>query len=152
MSRLRVFLRLACFVSALTSLLLFGLSALVLSRPPERIEMEGTLRVEPQMRNLGDLVPGVEIPVPFTVTNLSSKPVKLLGVPGFCVSWGCVFATDFPVRVSPHTSTTFSIHIRPNTRGLSGELAFGVVLYTDAPGREQTPLRIAGRVVPLAAR
>jgi hypothetical protein len=152
MTRLTVFLRLACFLSALTSLLLFGLGALLLGGTSERIAFEGVLRVEPRMRALGDLAPGVEVPVPFTVTNLSSRPVKLLGVPGFCVSWGCISATGFPIRVPPHTSSTFSLHLRPNTRGFSGEVAFDIVLYTDAPGRERTPLRIAGRVLPLAER
>lgn len=150
MTRLTVFLRLACFLSALASMLLFGLGALLLGGPSQRIAMEGTLRVEPQMRDLGDLAPGVEISVPFTVTNLSSKPVKLLGVPGFCVSWGCVYVTDFPVRVSPRTSTTFNLHVQTSARGVRGKIAFSVVLYTDAPGREQTPLRISGTVVPSA--
>jgi hypothetical protein len=152
MPRFTVFLRLACFFSALTSLLFFGMGALLLGRTSERIASEGSLRVESQTRALGDLAPGAEVPVTFTVTNLSSRSVKLLGVPGFCVSWGCVYATDFPVRVSPHTSATFSLHLRPNTRESPGEFAFEVVLYTDVPGRERIPLRIAGRVVPLAER
>jgi hypothetical protein len=152
MSRLTVFPRLACFFSALTSLLLFGMGALLLGRTSERIVSEGSLRVEPRMRALGDLAPGAEVPLPFVVTNLSSRPIKLLGVPGFCVSWGCVSSTDFPVRVPPHTSSTFSLHLRTSTRGFSGEFAFEVVLCTDAPGRERTPLQIAGRVLPSAER
>jgi hypothetical protein len=152
MPRLTVFLRRAWFLSALTSLLLFGLGAWLLGGTSEPIASEGALRVEPRVKDLGDLAPGAEVPVSFSVTNLSSKPVKLLGVPGFCVSWGCVYATGFPVRVSPRTSTTFSLHIRPNTCESADKFAFEIALCTDAPGRERTPLRITGRVVPLAER
>ncbi len=141
-------LQLGSLLSALASLLLFGLGALLLGGASERIAPERGPRVEPRMWALGDLAPGAAVPVNFTVTNTSSRPVKLLGISGFCVSWGCVSAaTGFPVRVAPHGSATVGLHLRPSTGGFSGEFATEVILFSDAPGREQTPLRINGRVV-----
>lgn len=132
--------------------LVVGSSALLLGGAAERSAAEGTLRVEPRIRDLGDLAPGVEIPIGITVTNLSGKPVKLLGISGFCVSWGCVFASDFPLRLAPHDSTTFDLHLRPKAAGFSGTFVADVVLFADAPGRERTPLRVTGNVVHGAER
>jgi len=140
-------LRLGSLLSALASLLLFGLGALLVGGASERIASERGLRVEPRMWALGDLAPGAEVPLNFTVTNPSSRPVKLLGISGFCVSWGCVSATGFPVRVAPHSSARLGLHLRPSTGGFSGEFVTEVTLFSDAPGREQTLLRINGRVV-----
>jgi uncharacterized protein (DUF58 family) len=152
MPTLTVLLRLTCILAALTSLLLFGFGALLLGGQFESVASIGALRVEPRVRDLGDLAGGEEVSIPFSVTNSSSRPVKLLGVPGFCVPWGCVSAGDFPVHVAPRSSSKFNLRLRPQSRKSTGEFNLDVVLYTDAPGRELTPLRMTGRIVPSGER
>jgi hypothetical protein len=86
------------------------------------------------------------------VTNLSSDPVRLLGTERICMPWGCVDAMDFPVRVLPRSSSEFRVELRPPSKPFFGEFAGEIILYSDALGSEQTPLRLTGRVVRLAGQ
>lgn len=147
MSSLKVLRRLQRSTLASACFLVAGLGAFLLSVAAERAASGGALQVEAPVRDLGELVPQDEVQVAFSVTNQSGNPIKLLGVSGFCVSWGCVYATDFPIRLAAHASTTFKLRLRPKSDQSSDGFVADVVLFSDAPGCERTPLRIKGRVL-----
>jgi hypothetical protein len=180
--KLADFLRLACLLSVVSSLLFWSVGTFLLYRVAEKVTSGGVLRLEPLVRSLGDLPPGAEIPVNFTVTNLLDRPVRLLGAEGVCLPWWHIYGvdfsddtdfpvpvprlpvdgksgwvawvsgTDFPVWVPPASSREFSLRLRVRPMGYSGRFDGKVTLYSDAPGCEQTPLRITGSVVPLTER
>jgi len=147
MSKLAVSLRLLRFLSISCSLLFFGLAAFLLGHVPEANASGRGLRVEPSLKSLGDFSVGTTVPITFTVTNLSSNPVRLAGIKRVCMRWGCVEGKDFPVSIPPRTSREISLELRNSARKFSGEFAGEIILYSDAPGNEQTPLRLTGRVI-----
>ncbi len=117
MSRVEVCRRLTGYSLASSGFLLLGLVAFLLGGTPAETRLAGGLRIEPQSVSLGDLPAGARVPVTFTVRNLSGGPVKLLGVEQFCTNWGCLYkATDFPRRIPPHSSGTFSLEVRTRAR------------------------------------
>ena len=118
----------------------------------------------------------------FKVMNLSDRPIALLGAEGYCLPWWRSYGVDFPdsmdshvpvptflndaksgwvanvygggfpIRIPPGISKEISLKLRVRDMGYSGEFMGDVILYSDAPGCEQTQLRINGRVVqPLSA-
>jgi hypothetical protein len=148
-SRFSLLLRLGFFLALVSSVTLFAAGAYVLGLAPRRLGLGGSLRVEPKTRWLGDLRPGVEVPVSFTVTNLSDRPARMLGATQFCTTWGCVWRTEPPVKVPPHGSGAFGLRLRPRAQ-FCGEFSCDVILFSDAPGHGQTPVRIRGNVLPCA--
>jgi hypothetical protein len=143
-------MRTICNFCAVFSVVCFVAAALIFARLTDAGVSRGPLRLASVHQSLGDLPPGVEIPVSFTVTNQSSRSVTLLGVSQFCVDWGCVYATGgFPADLAPHTSGTVSMHVRIATRGRTGKFAAEVILYSDCPGLGQTQLTVTGNVVPV---
>jgi hypothetical protein len=180
MPRPPVFLRLACFLSALSSTVFFGLGAFLLGQTREGDAYGGTLRIDAPIRPRCDMRAGMEIAVAFRVTNMSLRPINLLGVDGLCTpcwpdpvlaalnetefplrtlwvptsgkpgSMPSVCGDGFPFRVSPGSSKEVSLRLRARSTGYTGAFAGECILYSDAPGCERLPLRITGTVVPIA--
>lgn len=146
--RLAAILRLACGISILASALFFGLAAVDLNRASEAVAPEESLQVEPGVKDLGELAPGLKVPVEFTAINRSSRTVSLLGVNQYCTTWGCFYGKtgDFPVTIPVGASRTVTLRVDTRPQGFSGDFAGEVVLYSDVPGCEQTQLRIYGKV------
>lgn len=136
------------FPRASCCLACLSLAALLLGLAPVGIDLvSAPLVVQPHV-SLGCLAPGSESPVGFTAVNSTGETIKLLGVAEFCSDWGCVSNTSaFPISVSPHCSSTFSLSVRTRERGVPGEFNAAVTLYSNAPGSEQTRLEITGCVV-----
>jgi hypothetical protein len=130
-------------------LLILSLGAFLLGTKPPGIGEGGTLQVEQRSVSLGGLPPGVEVPVTFAATNRTGEPIKLLGVSQLCTSWGCVYweRTAFPVWVAPCSTSTFRLKLRTRKLGTPVPFNAEVSLYSDAPGSEQTSLRVSGSIV-----
>jgi hypothetical protein len=89
--------RTICHLSVGASIVCLIATALTFARVPDAEATWDALRLRSVHRSLGDVPPGAEIPVSFTVTNRCSRTVTLLGASQFCTDWGCVYASRFPV-------------------------------------------------------
>jgi hypothetical protein len=182
MPRLAHRIRMACCLSVVSSMVSLGLGVFLLVRTPEQYTSDRALIIEPVQRNVGGLPPGAKIPVTFTLTNLSARPIKLLGAEGLCMPWwrdygveftdetgfalpvlsrsiddkggsvASVSGASFPQLVLPGTSTQLSLSLLVRNGNYSGKFSGEVVLYTDFPASERRSQRISGMVVPLAQR
>ncbi len=138
---------------AILSIASFVVNALMWSVSALERTAPGDFHVEPAIRNLGDLEPGLVVPVVFKATNRSSRPVRVLGVSGGCGIGGCVRAKSLPCVVAAHGGAdieiSFSTTNRPPETGVAFEREFA--LYTDWPGKHAILVRVAGKVVPADA-
>lgn len=138
------------WLSLLSSGLLFTTAiVIVMVQETDETFQECGLQVEPRTKFLKELTSGHDTIVVFNVANTSLSPIRLLGlgVPMFCTEWGCIGATDLPLRLPPRSSSKFSMNLRLRSHGHSRSFSCDVILYSDAPGHEQTPLRIVGTFV-----
>lgn len=147
MLKLGVLARMPSFLLVISSLFL-GIGAYILYRMPEGNAWAETLRVDQPVIALGDLPPGVEIPVILTVTNSSDRAVKLLGIQEFCANWGCISnRSRFPCEIPTRSSSTLTLQVLTRAGGVLGDFTGESILYSDAPCSEQITLVITGRIV-----
>ena len=182
MPRSAFILSVGCFLSVLSALLLFGLGALSWAQEFGAEPFQATLYVESLPRTLRDLRPGEEVLIAYRVTNLTNKPVRLLGAKGFCMPWwrryGVNFSNDtktpipvprlpthdesgwvtwiagreFPCRVAPGSSREITLSMWVRSGVQPCDFSGAATLYSDAVGCEQTSLEIAGRIVSFGKR
>lgn len=182
MPRLTVLMRLAWILAAACSLACLGLGTWLLRQTPEGKAEECLLRIHPLKQSLGDLPPGADVPLRFRVTNLSNRPIRLLGAEGHCFPWWRRYGVDFPddtetsipvlsfpaddltgsvawvqvegmpVRVDPGACQEICLSLRVCKVSRSVAILGEVVLYSDAPGCERRSLPIDGRVVTISTR
>ena len=103
------------------------------------------LRIDPPLRSLGDIKAGSVIAVSFTLSNRSSRPIRVLGTEWFCTKWGCIRPTGLPVTVPPHANREVQLMLKAAP---SGDHEFGraVILYSDCPGEPTVSAQIQGRI------
>ena len=133
--------------SSVISVALFALAALAWSGGERRTSNTpgDLLQIDPPQRSLGDIKAGSVIPVSFTLSNRSSRPIGVLGAEWFCTKWGCIGPAGLPVTVPPHSKREVQLMLRAARAG-DHEFSTSVNLYTDCPGEPTVPVRIQGRV------
>ena len=109
----------------------------------------GDLHVEPAVCRLGELAPHSVVPVIFTATNRSSRPVNVLGVSEGCSILGCVRAKNLPCVVPPHGSAEIAISFLTPKRLPEAGVAFEgeFALYSDCAEGKTISLCISGSIL-----
>jgi hypothetical protein len=86
--------------------------------------------VKPARMSLGKLTPGVDVPLLFTVQNLKSVPVTVVGARSSCQ---CTSVTGLPIVIPVGRSADLSASIVPRLADAGKNLAGQVQLYLDVP-------------------
>jgi len=102
------------------------------------------LQIDPPQRSLGDIKAGSVTLVPFTVSNSSSHPIRVLGVQRLCSHWGCIRQVGLPVTVPPRSSHDLQIELKAAVDG-DYELNCDVNFYWDCPEEPTVAVRVDGR-------
>lgn len=103
------------------------------------------LQIDPPQRSLGDIKAGSVVPVPFALSNRSSRPIRVLGAEVSCMKWGCFSLPGLPVTVPPHSKRELQLMLRAARAG-DHEFSTAVNLYLDCPGQPTAAIRMQGRV------
>ncbi len=88
------------------------------------------LAVNPANLSLGTLTPGVDVPVLFTVQNLKSVPVTVVGARSSC---RCTSVTGLPMVIPPGGFADLGASIAPRLTDAGKNLSGQVHLYVDVP-------------------
>lgn len=134
--------------SSVISVALFALAALAWSGAERRTSttLGDLLQIDPPQRSLGDIRAGSVIPVSFTFSNRSSRPIHVLGAEWSCTKWGCIRPAGLPVTVPPHSKHEVQLMLQAAPAG-DHEFSTAVTLYLDCPGEPTVSVRIQGRIV-----
>jgi len=141
-------LKAASYGFAIVAFGLFGWGLLHLQRS-EAAPEGAALTLEPAAQSFGELPPGRDVPLTFTVRNRASHPVQVVGATSLCNPQGCVAAEDLPMRIPPRSARELSVTVETKS---AGDFTAGIVLYTDAHGQTEIPLEVTGRVLSDAER
>jgi hypothetical protein len=144
---MRRLVRFGMVCSLAISVALFALAAWAWSEGEHRASTTpgDLLQIDPPQRSLGDIKAGSVVPVSFTLSNRSSRPIRVLGVEFFCTKWGCISLAGLPVTVAPHSKREVQLMLRAARAG-DHEFSTAFNLYSDCPGEPAVPVRIQGRV------
>jgi hypothetical protein len=134
------------FAGPLIVVCLFALALLCYAQAMRGDQSQGGLVVDPRVHPLGQLQAGKIVPMTVTMTNRSARPVRLLGAHDVCATWGCLLGRGLPMDIPAGANRQVQIDVRPHPRGFSGEFTGEIVFYSDCPGAEQIPVRVAGRI------
>jgi len=97
--------------------------------------------VDGQTKSFGSLATGERSLVRFRLTNVSTRPIKLLGLQSTCA---CTVATNIPASIGPSSSFDLDVQVSPPLR--PGALKETLTVFSDSPGRPSLPLFVVGRV------
>jgi hypothetical protein len=127
------------------ALLAFGLGSLLLGLSL-RLEGRGSLDagLESGVVDLGAVPTGGRVPLSFSLVNPTPRTVRVLGATSQCFAHGCLEATGIPQQIPALGTGLVEVELRPVT---AGDFAGELVLYTDAPGRPETRLKVRGRIL-----
>jgi hypothetical protein len=134
--------------SSVSSATLFAVACLAWrsgERRPSAIPRE-LVQIAPQETSLGDIKARSVNLLRFTVSNRSSRTIRVLGVDSFCTTWGCIRPVGLPVTVPPQSNREVQLLLKA---ALAGDHEFNtdVNWYWDWPGEPTASVRIQGRVV-----
>jgi hypothetical protein len=135
-----------CF--SVTSVTLFAVACVAWIREERRTpaSLKDLLRIDPPQISVGDLRAGSVIPVSFTLSNTSSRPIQVLGAEWCCTKWGCIQPVGLPVTALPHASRGVQLKLKAARAG-DHEFSTVLNLYCDCPGQPTVSVRIQGRVL-----
>jgi hypothetical protein len=106
-----------------------------------------TLIVRPETRSLGVVHPGQKVSLEYSVTNLSSRPTRLLGSLISCV---CTVPDRLPVTLNPREThvvrVMYTTPDRVPTSPEEAQVRVEVIVYTSDPSHPQITLALVGEV------
>lgn len=92
--------------------------------------------------SMGILEQGQRYKVRVPVTNVSRRPIKIIGAQTSCT---CTTLTGLPLSLQPQEKQVLEIGV--STFGKNGALTARVELFTDDPTKQNIALQLAGTVV-----
>ena len=94
------------------------------------------------MRSFGELAPHEQRNITFTLTNIGSRKVTLVGARSSCA---CAIVADLPMSLEAAGSRSVKVTVRgvPNP----GDVRETVEFFTDYPGQARLLVQIRGRIV-----
>lgn len=107
---------------------------------------KGELGIDSHVKSLGELRPGIVVPIVFTITNHSHRPVWILGVKSFCMPWGCISGQCLPAEIPAGESRQVTVALLTKTGGFSGRFNGTIELYTSIHVNHYLSVRIDGRI------
>jgi len=113
----------------------------LLSQPRELI------RVEPSAKFACDAREGEVVTAPFTVRNISSSPVRVMGAEATC---GCMVAQGLPISLGPGEVGKISLRVVVGPPGADGVFARTTHLFIDRDG-PSPPLVVEVKSLPKGA-
>lgn len=147
-ARTREFLRLCQLASPvfLTLAAIFFLLALALTPPFSSalgLGAAADLILDASTKSFGEARAQSEFNVTFTLTNVSPRPLKVIGAEFVCGPDGCLTPENLPLEIPAHHKRDLTVHVKTVK---PGQFQRGVTLYTDCPGKPKVVINIRGRV------
>ncbi len=138
------------------SYVLFSLTALIIGfgvargeRPWEPlIAARDPLVLDAPSKSFGREASHQTIPITFTLTNHSGRPVRVVGASNYCSRWGCVVAQGLPFEIAAEGAHDVTIELETREPGPFDQ---SINVFTDCPGRGELTLRITGEITALPA-
>jgi hypothetical protein len=140
-------LQLASFATGFVAFSVLLLGICRIGNAPAQSVNRG-LVVQQPIKSLGSLQAGSVVPLLFTLTNTTARPIRILGSGDKCVLWGCLASKNLPVVIPPKAGGRVEIKLKTAHRGFSGAFDGAIVLFTDSPVTTHVSLGVTGRIVP----
>jgi len=105
-----------------------------------------TLIADSQSKSFGIVDGSKPVPVEFRLTNLSSRPIRILGSRTRCT---CVAVDALPITIGPHQSHLFRLTI--DAAGEARDIGEDILLYTNIPSQHEYQLSVVGVAKPKLA-
>jgi hypothetical protein len=101
------------------------------------------LTVEQSTKSFGDLYTGDDGFVTFNVHNVSSSPIKILGLRTSC---GCIVSDELPLTVQ--SDSTYPLHVKVRQTSQERVVDESLELFTNHSSQKTLSLRVTGRILP----
>lgn len=105
------------------------------------------LRIDCINKSFGSMPSNATAELQFVLTNLSKRPVRVLGGDGSC---DCTIVDAIPTIVSPRSKKAILVRVR--LKGKQGPFLQSIRLYTSSPKQPEISLTITGDVTQAEAR
>lgn len=100
------------------------------------------LTADPACKSVGTMVPGEKKQVVFTVRNVSSEPVTIVGAQTNC---SCLLTNALPLRLAARERGELVLEVALGSRAVAGPFSPEAILITDADG-PRLVLKVTGDI------
>ena len=99
---------------------------------------------EASERDFGVVPVGGEATARFRMSNLTGRPVVVLGGKTSCT---CAMVTGLPLTIPPRGGADLTVVVRDRPGQGAHEVAENILLYTDSPDQPSVDLKVVGRFI-----
>jgi hypothetical protein len=100
------------------------------------------IHADARIKSFGDQPIDTKTEVSFVLTNLTSRPIKIVGSSTTC---SCTIAENLPMTIVPHGSA--SVNVAVSIGQELGAVRQDVEFYTDCPNLPSLVVSVAGQAV-----